>query len=123
MAELEGTFDAPVIESYGMTEASDQMTSNPSPPHQRKAGSVGIPAGPEVAIMDQAGNLLGAEEIDEFVIRGANVTPGYENNPEANADAFTNGWFRTGDQGYKDCDGYFASQAVSKRSSIVAVRR
>jgi acyl-CoA synthetase (AMP-forming)/AMP-acid ligase II len=107
MADLEDMFNAPVIESYGMTEASHQMTSNPLPPHQRKAGSVGIPAGPEVALMNEVGNLLAAEELGEIVIRGANVTPGYENNPQANANAFTNGWFRTGDQGYKDGDGYF----------------
>jgi acetyltransferase-like isoleucine patch superfamily enzyme len=82
------------------------MTSNPLPPLPRKAGSVGVAAGPDVAIMDKAGNLLSAGDIGEVVIRGTNVTDGYENNPTANKSAFTNGWFRTGDQGRFDTDGY-----------------
>ena len=106
MAELESVFNAPAIESYGMTEASHQMASNPLPPRQRKAGSVGLPAGPEVSIMDAAGNLLPPGETGEIVIRGPNVTTAYENNPTANQSTFTNGWFRTGDQGYFDSDGY-----------------
>lgn len=106
MAALEQIFNAPVIESYGMTEASHQMASNPLPPKTRKPGSVGIAAGPEVAIMDEVGNLLPSGETGEVVIRGENVTQGYENNPEANANAFTNGWFRTGDLGNLDEEGY-----------------
>jgi len=106
MTELEATFGAPVIESYGMTEASHQMAANPLPPRPRYAGCVGIAAGPEVAIMDLDGNLLAAGELGEIVIRGRNVTAGYENNPEANATAFTHGWFRTGDQGTLDEAGY-----------------
>jgi acyl-CoA synthetase (AMP-forming)/AMP-acid ligase II len=107
MAELEKTFGAPVIEAYGMTEAAHQMASNPLPPRARKPGSVGLPAGPDVAVMDEGGKLLPADAIGEIVIRGANVTPGYKNNETANASAFTNGWFRTGDQGVMDADGYF----------------
>ena len=107
MKELEETFGAPVIEAYGMTEAAHQMASNPLPPRARKPGSVGLPAGPEVAIMDQAGELLAAGEVGEIVIRGPNVTAGYKNNDQANAEAFTHGWFRTGDQGVVDEDGYF----------------
>ena len=106
MGELEATFDAPVIESYGMTEASHQMTSNPMPPGERRPGGVGLAAGPEVAIMDQAGRLLAPGARGEVVIRGANVTRGYENNPEANAAAFAHGWFRTGDQGAIDGAGH-----------------
>jgi acyl-CoA synthetase (AMP-forming)/AMP-acid ligase II len=106
MGELERVFRAPVVEAYGMTEAAHQMTSNPLPPRARKPGSVGVPAGPEVAVMDEAGRLLPSGEIGEVVIRGPNVTPGYEANPVANAKAFTNGWFRTGDQGVVDPDGY-----------------
>ena len=107
MAELEAAFDAPVIESYGMTEAAHQMASNPLPPAARRPGSVGIAAGPEIAIAEADGNgLLGPGSTGEIVIRGANVTAGYENNPEANADAFFDGWFRTGDQGVIDGDGY-----------------
>jgi acyl-CoA synthetase (AMP-forming)/AMP-acid ligase II len=106
MAELEETFGAPVIEAYGMTEASHQMATNPLPPEARKPGAVGKGVGVEVAIMDDAGNLLRANETGEVVIRGGNVTAGYENNPTANASSYTNGWFRTGDQGYQDADGY-----------------
>ena len=89
-----------------MTEASHQMTCNQLPPGIRKSGSVGPAAGPEVSIMDDAGNLLEPGEVGEIVIRGPNVTPAYENNPDANAQAFTNGWFRTGDQGVMDADRY-----------------
>jgi acyl-CoA synthetase (AMP-forming)/AMP-acid ligase II len=106
MAELEATFGCPVIESYGMTEASHQMTSNPLPPRPRKPGSVGIAAGPEVAIMAEDGRMLPADQVGEIVIRGPNVTRGYEANPEANAKAFAHGWFHTGDQGTMDAGGY-----------------
>ncbi len=106
MAELEKVFGAPVIESYGMTEAAHQMASNPLPPRVRKPGSVGVAAGPEVAIMDEDNALLESGRTGEIVIRGPNVTSGYENNPEANAGAFTAGWFRTGDQGVIDAEGY-----------------
>jgi acyl-CoA synthetase (AMP-forming)/AMP-acid ligase II len=106
MAELERTFGCPVIESYGMTEATHQMTSNPLPPRTRKPGSVGIGAGPEVAIMAEDGSLKHAGETGEIVIRGPNVTIGYEKNPAANATAFAHGWFHTGDQGVMDAEGY-----------------
>jgi acyl-CoA synthetase (AMP-forming)/AMP-acid ligase II len=106
MAQLEERFRAPVIESYGMTEASHQMASNPLPPLERKPGSVGVAAGPEIAIMDAEGNLLPTGSIGEVVIRGPNVTRGYAANPTANAAAFTNGWFRTGDQGVFDAEKY-----------------
>ena len=106
MQGLEESFQVPVIESYGMTEAAHQMASSPLPPGQRKSGSVGPAAGPEVSIMDETGNLLTSGEIGEVVIRGANVTQGYDNNDDVNVAAFTKGWFRTGDQGYLDPDGY-----------------
>lgn len=108
MAELEKTFGAPVIESYGMTEAAHQMASNPLPPRARKPGSVGIAAGPEIAIMADDGALLPAGQQGEVVIRGPNVTAGYESNPKANEEAFTHGWFRTGDLGVLDREGYLA---------------
>jgi len=108
MAELEETFGCPVVEAYGMTEATHQMACNPLPPAARKAGTVGIAAGPEVAIMNLEGGLMGAGETGEIVIRGDNVTAGYENNDQANAEAFTHGWFRTGDQGVMDDEGYIA---------------
>jgi len=106
MTALEQTFGVPVIEAYGMTEAAHQMASNPLPPASRFAGSVGVAAGPEVAIMDAVGNRLEPGSIGEVVIRGPNVTAGYDNNPIANATAFHDGWFRTGDEGVLDADGY-----------------
>jgi acyl-CoA synthetase (AMP-forming)/AMP-acid ligase II/acyl carrier protein len=106
MQELEELFEVPVIESYGMTEAAHQMASNPLPPGQRKVGSVGLAAGPEVSIMGEDDNHLFTGEIGEIVIRGANVTSGYLNSSESNNECFVRGWFRTGDQGYLDKDGY-----------------
>ncbi len=106
--ELEEVFAAPLVEAYGMTEATHQMASNPLPPALRKPGSVGLPAGPEIAIMDEAGTLLPRGAVGEIVIRGPNVTAGYENNPKANAEGFTAGWFRTGDQGVMDDQGYLS---------------
>jgi acyl-CoA synthetase (AMP-forming)/AMP-acid ligase II len=107
MKGLEAAFGAPVLEAYGMTEAAHQMASNPLPPAAHKAGSVGPNTGTTtIGIMDALGNLLQPGERGEVVIRGANVIRGYENDPEANASSFTDGWFRTGDQGYLDEDGY-----------------
>jgi acyl-CoA synthetase (AMP-forming)/AMP-acid ligase II len=106
MLELEQVFKVPVIEAYGMTEASHQIASNPLPPHERRAGSVGMAAGPEVAILDEAGTILKNGAVGEIAIRGANVMRGYENNSDENQKSFSSGWFRTGDQGYLDPDGY-----------------
>jgi acyl-CoA synthetase (AMP-forming)/AMP-acid ligase II len=106
MAELQQTFGAPVIEAYGMTEAAHQMACNPLAEGAQMPGSVGLAAGPEVSIMDQGGQHLAADEIGEVVIRGENVTAGYLNNDAANAEAYTDGWFRTGDQGRIDNKGY-----------------
>ena len=98
-SDLESRFGAPVLEAYGMTEASHQMSSNLLPPGSRAPGTVGVGTGVEIAIMNEQGTLLDVGERGEVVIKGKNVTHGYHNNPEANAEAFTNGWFRTGDQG------------------------
>ncbi|MCC6364287.1 MAG: AMP-binding protein [Bryobacterales bacterium] len=106
MEKMERVFGAPVLEAYGMTEASHQMASNPRPPAVRKPGSVGPGTGIKISIMDEAGNHLPSATRGEVVIQGPNVVSGYENNPEANAKSFTNGWFRTGDQGFLDADGY-----------------
>ncbi len=109
MKELEETFGAPVIEAYGMTEAAHQMASNPLPPKPHHAGSVGIAAGPEIQVVDLAGEAVPAGETGEIVIRGDNVMSGYENNEKANAEAFTKqGWFRTGDQGVLTPEGYLS---------------
>ena len=104
--KLNNVFGCSVIEAYGMTEATHQMTSNPLPPKKQKPGFVGIPAGPEVCIMDEKDKILDQGETGEVCIKGDNVTLGYDNNPEANKNSFTNGWFRTGDQGYFDQNGY-----------------
>jgi aryl carrier-like protein len=106
MQQLEDTFHVPVIEAYGMTEAAHQIASNPLPPSPRKQGSVGVAAGPEIAIMDDDGNFLPPTQTGEIVIRGASVTPGYENGPIGNQSGCTNGWFRTGDQGFLDAERY-----------------
>jgi oxalate---CoA ligase len=106
MAELERQFGAPVLEAYGMTEASHQIATNPLPPASRKPVSVGRGSNVEVAVMDKAGLLLQPGCSGEVVIRGANVITGYEDNSEANQSSFTNGWFRTGDEGVLDSDGY-----------------
>ncbi len=106
LAELETVFAVPVVEAYGMTEAAHQIASNPLPPGTRKPGSVGPAAGPAVAILGPAGERLGADQTGEVAIRGPNVTAGYAHNPEANRTAFEHGWFRTGDQGYLDRDGF-----------------
>ena len=107
-SQLEDRFDAPVLEAYGMTEAAHQMSSNPLPPGRREPGTVGPGTGVEIAIMDMdsPGELLGEDKQGEVVIRGPNVMHGYRNNPDANADAFAKGWFRTGDQGTLDGTGY-----------------
>ncbi|AOF83287.1 AMP-binding enzyme family protein [Methyloversatilis sp. RAC08] len=106
LAQLETWFACPVLEAYGMTEATHQMASNPLPPAQRKPGSVGLPAGPEMAILSAHGVPLPSGECGEIAIRGDNVMRAYHANPEANLAAFTNGWFRTGDEGCFDADGY-----------------
>ncbi len=106
MERIEQVFNAPVLESYSMSEAAHMMTSNPLPPKARKPGSVGYGLGVEVGIMDENGELLEKGNLGEVVVKGPNVFDGYENNPEANATAFVNGWFRTGDQGFLDDEGY-----------------
>jgi acyl-CoA synthetase (AMP-forming)/AMP-acid ligase II len=106
MQKMEDAFGVPVLEAYGMTEAAHQMASNPLPPDQRKPGTVGIGTGVQISIMDAHGQHLASGQPGEVVIQGPNVMQGYENNPEANASSFTNGWFRTGDQGILDAEGY-----------------
>jgi len=107
MSRVEDRFGVPLVEAYGMTEASHQMTSNPLPPGRREPGSVGVPSGTEVKI---AGG--------EVCIRGPGVTPGYLGNPEANAESFVDGWFRTGDLGTIDEDGYLRLQGRIKEMVI-----
>ncbi|MBI1747685.1 MAG: AMP-binding protein [Acidobacteria bacterium] len=106
MRQMEDRFGVPVLEAYGMTEAAHQMASNPLPPGARKPGSVGPGTGLHISIMDDEGQPCPTGQIGEVVIRGPSVIESYENNPEADAGAFVQGWFRTGDQGLLDSDGY-----------------
>lgn len=104
--KLEEIFRVPVIEAYGMTEAAHQIASNPLPPQRRKSASVGLAAGPQLSIMNESGRLLSPGMTGEIVVRGASVMAGYLDNPQANEQSFFHGWFRTGDTGYIDKDGY-----------------
>jgi acyl-CoA synthetase (AMP-forming)/AMP-acid ligase II/thioesterase domain-containing protein/acyl carrier protein len=106
LEELERTFGVPVIEAYGMTEAAHQIASNPLPPANHKPGTVGRASGPDVGIMDAEGRLLDSGAVGEVVLRGPNLTAGYLGDPALNEAAFTDGWFRTGDQGFLDVDDY-----------------
>jgi acyl-CoA synthetase (AMP-forming)/AMP-acid ligase II len=106
LTKLENRFGAPVLEAYGMTEAAHQIASNPLPPLPHKPGTVGPGAG--ISIIDETGRHLAANAPGEVIVRGPNVMRGYSNNPEANAAAFIDGWFRTGDIGAIDDDGYLA---------------
>jgi acyl-CoA synthetase (AMP-forming)/AMP-acid ligase II len=106
MHDLESAFGAPVLEAYGMTEAAHQMASNPLPPSRRQPGSVGPGTDVRISIRDDQGRELAPGERGEVCIQGPNVITGYENNPEANATGFFGEWFRTGDQGVLDEEGY-----------------
>lgn len=107
MHKMEQVFGVPLVEAYGMTEAAHQMASNPLPPLARKPSSVGSPAGVHIGIMDEDSNHFDdTEQRGEIVIQGPSVFEGYENDPEANASCFVDGWFRTGDEGFLDADGY-----------------
>ncbi len=106
LEEFERRSGVPVIESYGMSEAAGQITSNPLPPLPRKPGSVGMAVGNELAVVDEKGAFLPSGSIGEVVLRGENICVGYLDNPDANQEAFRDTWFYTGDLGYLDEDGY-----------------
>jgi acyl-CoA synthetase (AMP-forming)/AMP-acid ligase II len=114
---LEELYQAPVLEAYGMTEASHQMTSNPLPPGRHLPGSVGVPTGAEVRIVDKAGRDLPAGQPGEVAVRGPGLTPGYLGDAEANAESFFAGWFRTGDRGRVE-DGYLRLEGRIKELII-----
>jgi len=105
LERAEAAYGVPMLEAYGMTEASHQMSSNPLPPASRIPSSVGVPTGTEIAVVSPDGAFLDAGEAGEVVIRGPGVMNGYLANPAATADAFIDGWFRTGDRGVLR-DGY-----------------
>jgi acyl-CoA synthetase (AMP-forming)/AMP-acid ligase II len=129
MRKMEETFGVPVLEAYGMTEAAHQMAANPLPPQARKPGSVGPPSGSvRISVIDDHGNHLGTGQRGEVVIQGPSVFRGYENAEEANAQAFLNGWFRTGDQGLLDADGYLhltgrIKELINRAGEKIAPRR
>ncbi len=102
---LEAAFDVPVVQAYGMSEAGT-IAQNPLPPAPRKSGSVGISAGPDIAIVDDSGAFVEANVAGEIVVRGPGTMSGYENDPDASRRAFHEGWFRTGDSGHLDAEGY-----------------
>lgn len=104
--DLKELFGVPVIEAYGMTEATHQMCANPLPPAVAKARSVGVPTGVELTVLDDSAQSVPAGQRGEVAVRGPTVINGYENNPEADRATFTSGWFRTGDEGCVDADGY-----------------
>jgi acyl-CoA synthetase (AMP-forming)/AMP-acid ligase II len=115
LVELEQTFATRVIEFCGTTEtAASPVACNPLPPRPRKVGSIGVPVELDVAIMDEGGALLPGGQIGQIVVRGASLTSGYDGDPIATRDAFAGGWFKTGDQGYFDDDGYLFLVGRSK---------
>jgi acyl-CoA synthetase (AMP-forming)/AMP-acid ligase II/thioesterase domain-containing protein len=128
MADLEAQFaGTPVIEAYGMTEATHQIACNPLPPRMRKPGSVGFATGTSIAILAADGTLAGPGEVGEVAIAGPNVTAGHLNNPEANETAFVDGWLRTGDLGVWDGDGYLflrgrIKEIINRGGSKIAPR-
>ena len=117
MRQLEARFGAPVVEAYGMTEASHQMASNPLPPRDRRPGTVGVETGIRIAVMDETGALLATGVPGEVVIQGRSVIDAYANNPEANAKSFTDGWFRTGDLAIRSAGGYYT--LLGRKSDLI----
>jgi oxalate---CoA ligase len=108
MEAFEQRFGVPLVEAYGMTEAAHQMSSNPLPPGERRASSVGLPTGTEIAILDESWSPLPRGAVGEVCVRGPGVVDGYRANPEATAASFRDGWFRTGDSGSLSDDGYLS---------------
>jgi amino acid adenylation domain-containing protein len=117
LVELEALFGVPVIETYGMTEAATQIAANPL--EQRKPGSVGKPAGAEISVMDSEGRQLLTGEHGEIALRGPTITRGYDNNEVATRSAFRDGWFRTGDLGYVDPEGYLFLIGRIKKADVI----
>ncbi len=116
MKNFEETFNCPVIEGYGLSESTCRSTFNP-PDERRRAGSCGLPIGNEMRVVDDDDNEVPDGELGEIVLRGENILKGYFKNPEANENAFRNGWFHTNDIGYRDQDGFF--YIVDRKSDMI----
>jgi len=106
LQEFERKTGVPIIESFGISEGGSQITTNPRPPKTRKAGSVGLPFGNEMRVIDEHGGIAPALQTGEVVVRGANIARGYYRKPEETKRSFVDGWFHTGDLGHFDEDGY-----------------
>ncbi len=113
---FEATFNCPVVEGYGLSESTCRSTFNP-PDERRRPGSCGLPIGNEMKVFDDDDREVADGQLGEIVLRGENILKGYYKNPEATASAFRNGWFHTGDVGYRDEDGYFF--IVDRKSDMI----
>ena len=118
LRKFEETFGCLVIEGYGLSESTCRSTFNP-PNEDRRPGSCGLPIGNEMKVFDENDNEVPDGELGEIVLRGPNIFKGYFKNPEATAKAFANGWFHTGDIGYRDRDGFFY---IADRKSDMIIR-
>jgi long-chain acyl-CoA synthetase len=116
MKKFEETFDCPVVEGYGLSESTCRSTFNP-PDERRRPGSCGLPIGNEMKVFDDDEREVADGQLGEIVLRGENILKGYYKNAEATASAFRNGWFHTGDVGYRDEDGYFF--IVDRKSDMI----
>lgn len=116
MKKFEETFNCPVVEGYGLSESTCRSTFNP-PDQRRRPGSCGLPIGNEMKVFDDHDDEVADGELGEIVLRGDNILKGYYKNPNATANAFRNGWFHTGDVGYRDKDGFF--YIVDRKSDMI----
>jgi long-chain acyl-CoA synthetase len=116
MQRFEETFNCLVIEGYGLSESTCRSTFNP-PDKRRRPGSCGIPIGNEMKVVDEEDRDVPDGELGEIVLRGENILKGYYKNERATAEAFRNGWFHTGDIGYRDADGFF--YIVDRKSDMI----
>jgi long-chain acyl-CoA synthetase len=112
LKNFEETFDCLVVEGYGLSESTCRSTFNP-PDKSRRPGSCGKPIGNEMKVFDENDQEVPDGELGEIVLRGENIFKEYFKNPEATVRAFQNGWFHTGDIGYRDAEGFFTSPTAS----------
>jgi long-chain acyl-CoA synthetase len=116
LKRFEETFHCLVIEGYGLSESTCRSTFNP-PNEERRAGSCGVPIGNEMRVVDDDDHDVPDGQLGEIVLRGENILKGYYKNPDATQTAFRNGWFHTGDVGYRDADGFY--YIVDRKSDMI----